>query len=72
MNSEWGGGQPVEIVAHFSKDSSIFPSQKVNMRLVDEADAGFYVLLQNQERVVFLPRASVAAIAYSKDPSSTP
>ncbi len=72
VKSEWGGGQPVDIVAHFTKDSSVFASQKVSMRLLDEADAGFYVLLQNQKRVVFLPRGSVASIAYSTDQSSVP
>jgi len=72
VKSEWGGGQPIDITIRFTKDSSVLASQKVGMQLIDEGDAGFYVLLPHQTRLLFIPRADIAAVSYSSDASSLP
>lgn len=72
IKSEWGGGQPVDITARFTRDSSLYGSQKVRMQLIDEGDTGFYVLVQNQKHILFIPRSDIAAISYSNDASDLP
>lgn len=41
IKSEWGGGQPIDVTFHFTKDSTLYSSQKEKFRLIDENDLGF-------------------------------
>src|ERR1019366_37930 len=44
IKSSWGGGSPVPVVIYLSKESPVRPNQQVSAELVDESDAGFYIL----------------------------
>jgi hypothetical protein len=72
IKSEWGGGQPIDVTFHFTKDSTLYSSQKEKFRLIDENDLGFYVLLPEHKHALFIPRADVSAVSYSGDLSDMP
>jgi hypothetical protein len=47
---------------YFSKDSKLMPSGEIQAQLIEESDAGLYVLIQDDKKAVFIPRASIALI----------
>jgi len=71
IKASWGGGSPVPAVVYFSKDSRILPSQYLQTQLLDETDAGYYVLDKNQ-KAIFIPRNTVLLVYFSdKLPDAT-
>lgn len=70
IKSSWGGGSPVPVVVYFSKDSRILPEQQMNAELVDESDAGIFVVRSNDSKALFIPRSAVAAVYFSVEPLS--
>lgn len=70
INSSWGGGAPIPITIFFSKDSAVMPSQNVAVLLLDESDAGLYIVGKGSKKAAFIPRSSVGLIYYSDDASS--
>jgi hypothetical protein len=72
IKSEWGGGQPIDITLQLTKNSTLFSSQKVKLRLIDESELGFYVLLPGHQHALFVPRADVSVVSYSGDLSDMP
>ena len=71
MKSSWGGGSPIDVILFFNKDSAIKPNQTVSAQLIDESDAGFYVLGQGETRAIFIPRSSVALVYFSDKADSS-
>jgi hypothetical protein len=71
MKASWGGGAPVNVVLYFNKDSAIKPNQNVSVQLVDESDAGFYIVAQGESRAIFVPRNSVSLVYFSDKPSDS-
>jgi hypothetical protein len=67
MRSSLGGGTPINVVMYFNKDSVIKPNQNVSARLIDESDAGFYIVGPGERRAIFVPRDSVALVYFSDD-----
>jgi len=65
LKSSWGGGSPVSVTIYFTKDSPIKPSQSVSAQLVDESDAGFYIVGQKDKKAVFVPRNAVSMTYFS-------
>ena len=65
MKSSWGGGSPINVILFFNKDSAIKPNQSVSAQLIDESDAGFYVLGPGETRAIFIPRSSVSLVYFS-------
>jgi hypothetical protein len=45
------------------------PSQSVGALLVDESDAGLYVVGKNDKKATFIPRNAVGLVYYSDDVS---
>jgi hypothetical protein len=45
------------------------PSQSVGALLVDESDAGLYVVGKNDKEATFIPRSAVGLVYYSDDVS---
>lgn len=68
IGSSWGGGRPTPIVMYLSKDSKIKPSSELQAQLVEESDAGLYVLVQGSTNAVFVPRGSIALVHFSNQP----
>jgi len=69
IKPSWGGGAPIPITIYFTKDSIIMPNQSVSASLVDESDAGLYVVGKNDKKATFIPRSSVGLVYYSDDVS---
>lgn len=69
IKSSWGGGAPIPITIYFTKDSTIMPNQSVAALLVDESDAGLYVVGMNDKKATFIPRGVVGLVYYSDDVS---
>lgn len=69
IKSSWGGGVPIPITIYFTKDSTIMPSQSIGALLVDESDAGLYVVGKNDKRATFIPRSAIGLVYYSDDVS---
>jgi hypothetical protein len=67
IKSSWGGGAPIPVTIYFTKDSIIMPSQSVGALLVDESDAGLYVVGKNDKKATFIPRSAVGLVYYSDD-----
>jgi hypothetical protein len=65
LKSSWGGGTPVGVTVFFTKDSPIKPSQSASLQLIDESDSGFYLVVPNDNRAVFVPRGAVSMIYFS-------
>lgn len=71
MKPSWGGGSPINMVMYFNKDSVIKPNQNVSAQLLDESDAGFYIVGQGESKAIFVPRGSVSLVYFSDEPSDS-
>jgi hypothetical protein len=71
MKASWGGGSPINVVLYFNKDSAIKPNESVSVQLVDESDAGFYIVAQGESRAIFVPRNAVSLVYFSDKPSDS-
>jgi len=69
MKPSWGGGEPVPATIYFNKDSLVLQGRSVSAKIVDETDAGFYVIGGSDKRATFIPRSEVAMVYYSDDSS---
>lgn len=65
LKSSWGGGTPVAVTVYFAKDSPIKPNQNISLQLIDESDAGFYIVGPNDNRAIFVPRSAISMIYFS-------
>jgi hypothetical protein len=70
ITSSWGGGAPIPITIFFSKDSVAMPSQNMAVLLLDESDAGLYVVGKESKKAAFIPRSAIGLIYYSDDTTS--
>jgi hypothetical protein len=61
---EWGGASPIAITITFSKDAGYFAGQVKPALLLDESDAGIYLLDRNLKQTYFVPRPAISLIAY--------
>jgi hypothetical protein len=52
-------------------DSGILPGQNVGVLLLDETDAGFYVVGAKGGKATFIPRIEVGLVYYSDDSSGS-
>jgi hypothetical protein len=72
IKASWGGGKPLPVTIFLTKNALPVPDQRMSVQLLDESDAGFYVLGQNDKRAVFIPRSSVSLVYYSDKVSDSP
>jgi hypothetical protein len=71
IKSSWGGGTPLSVTMYFNKDSPIKPSQGASVQLIDESDAGFYIVRQGERTAIFVPRNSVSLVEFSDESSGS-
>jgi hypothetical protein len=64
IKSTWGGGAPLPAYLYLSKDSPIFPAQKMKVSLLEGADSGFYVVFENDKKTTYIPKAEVTAMEF--------
>lgn len=62
---KWGGGAPLPISLTFSKESPIRGGQTVDCSLIDETDAGFYVIGKDELHATFIPRSQVSLVHFA-------
>jgi hypothetical protein len=65
IGASWGGGAPISIVLYTTPESALSPGQQLEAVLLDDSDAGFYIVPAEGRKAVFLPRKSVAMILFS-------
>lgn len=71
IKTSWGGGAPIPATIYFSKDSPLLPNRNVSAKILDETDAGYYLIGANDKRATFIPRSEVAMVYYSDDGSGS-
>ena len=69
--SSWGGGMPIPITVTFTKDAVKTPSQDIDYLLVDETDAGFYVVGTDEKTAIFIPRSAAGMVRFSASNPTT-
>lgn len=52
----------MEVTIYFSKDSAVKPNQSVPVDLVDETDAGFYIVGKDESKAIYVPRNAVSLV----------
>lgn len=70
IKPEWGGGSPIPVTMSLSKEAISFPKQSFSCLLVDETDAGFYILESTDKIATFVPRIAVASVRFAGDSQS--
>jgi hypothetical protein len=66
IENKWAGGRPVDVTVTFSKDSSILPGRSAQLKLIEDGDAGIFVLTPNGKHATFIPKASIGAIVFTQ------
>jgi hypothetical protein len=70
LNASLGGGAPISATIQFREDTPLSGSGKMQSWLLDETDAGFYILSSRQaSKAIFVPRISVRAIYFGENRS---
>jgi hypothetical protein len=64
--AKWGGGALIPIELTFSKDAPVRPDVQFDCSLIDETDAGFYVVGKGEPSATFIPRAEISSIYYGQ------
>jgi len=71
IKASWGGGRPVSVVICLAKDAPVSPGKQVQAILLDESDAGFYIVPAQEKKALFLPRNAVSLIYFSDKTSDS-
>jgi hypothetical protein len=71
IEPSWGGGAPAEVTLYLSNSSVIKPSQAVSVQLVDESEAGFYIVAPGDKAGIYIPRSTVSLVYFSDHASES-
>ena len=71
LGSAWGGGSPTPVVLYLSKDSPIHPGEQISAQLLDQSDAGYYILPTDEKRAIYIPRTAVSLVYFGKQISDS-
>jgi hypothetical protein len=64
IKSSWGGGSPIPVVLYLSKDASVASGKQIQALLLDETDAGYYIVPAHENKAIFLPRSAVGLVLF--------
>jgi hypothetical protein len=64
--AKWGGGALIPIELTFFKDAPVRSGVQVDCSLIDETDAGFYVIGRGEPYATFIPRTEISSIYYGQ------
>ena len=71
IRASWGGGGPVLVRVHTTKESTFNPDTEIRGLLIDEEEAGLYIRPDNSKSAIFIPRAAVALVSFAEaDPKT--
>ena len=71
MKPSLGGGSQIPVTIEFTMQSTVMPNQVITAKLIDESDAGLYVVGNNDKKGTFIPRNEIGLIYYSNDTSGS-
>jgi hypothetical protein len=71
MKSSWGGGTPISVVLYLSKDSPLAPGKHLQAVLLDESDAGYYIVPAHESKAIFFPRSAVSLVLFADNASDS-
>jgi hypothetical protein len=66
IQSKWGGGSLIPVKIYMEESPTWKSNQLVDCMLIDESDAGFYIVDKNGKDATFIPRKEVYAIHYGR------
>lgn len=69
--ASWGGGSPVPVTIYFTKNSVYRPDESATAFLLDESEAGFYILGTGENKAIFVPRGAVSLLYFSDRPADS-
>jgi hypothetical protein len=69
LNTSWGGGAPIPVVIYMNKDAAV-ASGKISAMLIEDSDAGLYIVIRGDKKATFLPRSAVTMVYFSGDAST--
>lgn len=72
IESSWGGGSPVSVVLYLSKDSPVAAGKQLQAILIDESDAGYYIVPAHEKNAIFFPRSAVSLVFFADKTSDSP
>jgi hypothetical protein len=72
LRPAFGGGAPVPVVLHLRSQLPTWNGQSIALRLIEETEAGYYVLDKPPTRhAVFVPRSEVLLVEFSPEPTES-
>jgi len=72
IKSSWGGGSPISVVLYLSKDAPVAPGKELPALLLDESDAGYYIVPAHESKAIFFPRSAVSLVLFGDKTSDSP
>ena len=72
IKSSWGGGSPISVVLFLSKDAPVGAGKQLQATLLDESDAGYYIVPAHETKAIFLPRDAVSLVLFADKASDSP
>lgn len=72
IKASWGGGGPIPVVLYLSKESPVAPGKQIQAVLLDETDAGYYVVPAHESKAIFFPRSATSVLFFSNKISDSP
>jgi hypothetical protein len=71
IKSSWGGGSPISVVLYLSKDAPVAAGKQLQAILLDESDAGYYVVPAHENKAIFFPRDAVSLVFFAEKTSDS-
>jgi hypothetical protein len=65
IKASWGGGSPVPVIVYLGREVPVSTCKQLKAILLDESDAGFYVVPGEEKKAMFIPRSAVSLIYFS-------
>jgi hypothetical protein len=65
IKSNWGGGTPIPALLTMASTRESAPTEELRVNLIEATDSGYYVMLDPQTNVTYIPKASVQAIEFT-------
>jgi hypothetical protein len=66
IKAAFGGGEPTPAEISLNLPSPSQTSDQIKVRIVDETDTGYYLIIGSEKSVHFLPRSVISQVEYAK------
>jgi hypothetical protein len=65
IKASWGGGETLPVTLFLNANAPVMANQRWHVQLLEETDAGYYVLNKGERKAAFIPRSAVALVYFS-------